>query len=213
MKPDDHNATPVASQRRAPYSYGDAMSLRALLIDDDLRLSDLLTSYLGQNGVAVTHAGDGSRGLSMLDSGAFDVVLLDIMMPGLDGLEVCKRIRAKSSVPILMLTARGDETDRVVGLEMGADDYLAKPFSARELLARIRAVLRRTMPDPERERLTAGEIVIDVGSREVHLSGRNVECTGIEFDLLVALVRRAGRVVPRDALLTLAGRARRCIRE
>jgi DNA-binding response OmpR family regulator len=184
----------------------DTMTIRALLIDDDPRLSELVASYLEQNSVTVVCAPDGTRGLAMLDAGAYDVVLLDVMMPGLDGLEVCKRIRAKSSVPVLMLTAKGDETDRVVGLELGADDYVAKPFSPRELLARIRAVLRRTMPDPARERLVAGDIVIDVAAREVRLGGRPVELTGIEFDLLVALARRAGRVVPRDALLALAGR-------
>jgi DNA-binding response OmpR family regulator len=128
------------------------------------------------------------------------------MMPGMDGLEVCKRIRAKSTVPIVMLTAKGDETDRVVGLELGADDYVSKPFSPRELLARLRAVLRRTHPDVVSERLAVGSITIDVPSREVRRENKPVELTGIEFDILVALVRRAGRVVPRDALLSEAGR-------
>ncbi len=182
------------------------MSLRALLIDDDARFSELLATYLRQNDVAVTHAADGGRGLAALEQGAFDVVLLDVMMPGIDGLEVCRRIRAKNNVPILMLTARGDEADRVVGLELGADDYLAKPFSPRELLARIRAVLRRAMPDPAKELLVAGDITLDVTSREVRRAGKVVDVTGIEFDLLAALARRAGRVVPRDALLSLAGR-------
>src|SRR6266545_2830895 len=109
------------------------MTIRALLIDDDPRFSELLSSYLSQNGVTVTSARDGRRGLEMLDSGAYDVVLLDLMMPGMDGLEVCKRIRAKGSIPVVMLTAKGDETDRVVGLELGADDYLSKPFGPREL--------------------------------------------------------------------------------
>jgi DNA-binding response OmpR family regulator len=156
--------------------------------------------------VSVSHAADGGRGLAQLEQGAFDVVLLDIMMPGLDGLEVCRRIRQKSNVPILMLTAKGDETDRVVGLELGADDYLAKPFSPRELLARIRAVLRRAQPDGAGERLIVGDLDIDVPGRTVRLGGRGVELTGIEFDVLVGLARRAGRVVPRDALLSLAGR-------
>ena len=189
-----------------PYLQNDTMTVRALLIDDDTRIAELLGNYLAQNGVTLAHAPDGTRGLAMLESGAYDLVLLDLMMPGMDGLEVCKRIRAKNTVPIVMLTARGDETDRVVGLEMGADDYIAKPFSPRELLARMRAVLRRAMPDPERERVVAGDIVIDVPSREVRVDGRPVELTGIEFDLLVALARRAGRVVPRDAILSLAGR-------
>ncbi len=128
------------------------------------------------------------------------------MMPGMDGLEVCRRIRAKSSVPVLMLTARGDETDRVVGLELGADDYLPKPFSPRELVARLRAVLRRARPDVGGEQLSASGLTIDVPSRRVSFRGAAVDLTGIEFDILVALVRRAGRVVPRDALLTEAGR-------
>jgi two-component system, OmpR family, response regulator len=116
--------------------------LRVLCIDDDRRLQELLVSWLGQNGVQVTSAYDGSSGIQALETSTFDAVLLDVMMPGMTGLEVLRRIRAKSRVPILMLTAKGDETDRVVGLEIGADDYVPKPFSPRELLARIRAVLR-----------------------------------------------------------------------
>ncbi len=179
---------------------------RVLLIDDDARLFELLASYLGQNGVALVHASDGHRGLAALESDAFDAVLLDVMMPGMDGLEVCKRIRAKSNVPVIMLTAKGDETDRVVGLELGADDYIAKPFGPRELLARLRAVLRRSQPGAVAQKLAIGDVVIDVPSREVTVSGKPADLTGIEFDILVALVRRAGRVVPRDALLGEAGR-------
>jgi DNA-binding response OmpR family regulator len=183
------------------------MTLRALLIDDDPKLSELLVSYLGPHGFVVDHASSGQRGLSALESGAYDLVLLDVMMPGMDGLEVCKRIRQKSRVPIVMLTARGDETDRVVGLELGADDYVPKPFSPRELLARMRAVLRRAMPEASSERLLVGELAIDVEGRRVLLADKNLELTGLEFDLLVALARRAGRVVPREALLELAGRS------
>ncbi|RYE92636.1 MAG: response regulator transcription factor [Myxococcales bacterium] len=183
------------------------MALRVLLIDDDAKLYELLASYLEQNGVTVTCASDGRRGLAALDGGVFDAVLLDVMMPGIDGLEVCRRIRARSNIPVLMLTARGDETDRVVGLELGADDYVAKPFSPRELLARLKAVLRRTSPDAVAERLVSGHISADVPSRRVQLDGREVELTGIEFDILVALLRRAGRVVPREALLSEAGRS------
>lgn len=183
------------------------MASRVLLIDDDVRLPDLLRSYLEQNGVALSHAPDGARGLIMLEQGAFDAVLLDVMMPGMDGLEVCRKIRAKSNVPVIMLTARGDETDRVVGLELGADDYVGKPFSPRELLARLRAVLRRARPEVMSEQLTTGDIRVDVPSRIATLKGAPVELTGIEFDILVALVRRAGRVVPRDALLSEAGRS------
>jgi DNA-binding response OmpR family regulator len=183
------------------------MATRVLLIDDDTRMYELLAQYLGQNGISVTHAADGGRGLAALEAGAYDAVLLDVMMPGMDGLEVCRRIRAKSTVPVLMLTARGDETDRVVGLELGADDYLAKPFSPRELLARLRAVLRRAQPTSVADKMESGGVSIDVAAREVRVGGRLVELTGLEFDLLVALVRRAGRVIPRDALLGEAGRS------
>ena len=182
------------------------MAIRVLIIDDDARLHELLASYLEQNGLTVTVAADGRRGLAALEGGTFDAVLLDLMMPGLDGIEVCKRIRAKSNIPIVMLTAKGDETDRVVGLELGADDYVAKPFSPRELLARLRAVLRRARPDVAGERLTVGDIGVDVPGRTVSISGKPIELTGIEFDVLVALARRAGRVVARDALLSEAGR-------
>jgi two-component system, OmpR family, response regulator len=183
------------------------MTTRVLLIDDDSRMYELLAQYLGQHGLHVTHAPDGGRGLAALEAGAYDAVLLDVMMPGMDGLEVCRRIRAKSAVPILMLTARGDETDRVVGLELGADDYLAKPFGPRELLARLRAVLRRVQPTARAEKLESHGVAIDVPGREVRVGGKRVELTGLEFDLLVALVRRAGRVVPREALLGEAGRS------
>lgn len=184
-----------------------AMASRVLLIDDDERLPELLSSYLAQNGVTLAHAPDGARGLVMLEQGAYDAVLLDVMMPGLDGLEVCRRIRAKSQVPVIMLTARGDETDRVVGLELGADDYVGKPFSPRELLARLRAVLRRSRPEVMSEALQVADVAIDVPARSVTRAGAPIELTGIEFDILVALVRRAGRVVPRDALLSEAGRS------
>ncbi|HTM22141.1 MAG TPA: response regulator, partial [Kofleriaceae bacterium] len=119
------------------------MAVRVLLIDDDPRLAELLGGWLGQNDVALQHARDGQAGLTELAAGAYDAVLLDVMMPGIDGLEVLRRIRARSRVPVIMLTARGDEADRVAGLELGADDYIPKPFSPRELLARVRAVLRR----------------------------------------------------------------------
>jgi DNA-binding response OmpR family regulator len=182
------------------------MALRALLIDDDVRLHELLATYLQQNGLHVTVASDGTKGLAALDANVFDLVLLDVMMPGMDGLEVCKRIRTKSAIPVIMLTAKGDETDRVVGLELGADDYIPKPFSPRELLARVRAVLRRAKPESIAEKITVGDISIDVATREVNVSGKRADLTGIEFDILVALARRAGRVVPREALLSEAGR-------
>jgi len=182
------------------------MSLRILLIDDDQRLHQLLTSYMAPHDVQIASAFDGPRGLAALEASTFDCVLLDCMMPGMDGLEVCRRIRARSQVPIVMLTARGDETDRVVGLELGCDDYVPKPFSPRELLARLRAVLRRASPAAMAETMQIGELVVDVPGRVARVAGKAADLTGIEFDILVALVRRAGRVVPREALLTEAGR-------
>lgn len=183
------------------------MSIRILLIDDDARLFALLDRYLGEQDVRLFHAPDGAKGLERLASdGAVDVVLLDVMMPGLDGLQTLRKIRERSPIPVIMLTARGDETDRVVGLELGADDYVPKPFSPRELLARVRAVLRRSRPEAMGEHLSAAGIAVDVPAREVTVEGRRVDLTGIEFDLLVALLRRAGRAVPRSALLSEAGR-------
>ena len=182
------------------------MTTRVLLIDDDARLFELLERFLTPHQVALEHASDGESGLARLRDGAFDAVLLDVMMPGIDGLEVLRRLRKDTRVPVLMLTARGDETDRVVGLELGADDYVPKPFSPRELLARLRAVLRRLRPELEEERLSAEGIEVDVAARRVRVDGEDVELTGLEFDLLVVLLRRAGRVVPRDAMLRAAGR-------
>ena len=181
--------------------------MRVLLIDDDARLAELLAAYLTPQGVALVHAGGGQAGLGALAGGGFDAVVLDVMMPGMDGLAVLRKLRdAGHRIPVLMLTARGDEADRVVGLELGADDYIAKPFSPRELLARLRTVLRRAQPDTLAEKLTSAGIIVDTGSREAWVDGAPVELTGLELDLLTALLRRAGRVVPRSALLELAGR-------
>lgn len=181
--------------------------MRVLLIDDDARLAELLTGYLGPQEVQLIHAPGGQAGLAQLAAGGFDAVLLDVMMPGMDGLTVLRHLRdAGHRLPVLMLTARGDEADRVVGLELGADDYIGKPFSSRELLARLRAVLRRTAPDQIAGKLTAAGITVDPGAREAWVDGAPVELTGLEIDILIALLRRAGRVVPRTAILELAGR-------
>jgi DNA-binding response OmpR family regulator len=182
------------------------VSLRVLCIDDDVRLYELLASYFRPNGVQLEHAADGMKGLAALAAGVFDAVLLDVMMPGIDGLEVCRRIRQRSKIPVLMLTARGDEADRVVGLEIGADDYIPKPFSPRELLARLRAVLRRTQPTSTGPEIVIGRLAIDVDARQVRMGATPAELTGLEFDILVALARRPGRVVPREILLEQAGR-------
>jgi two-component system, OmpR family, response regulator len=181
--------------------------MRILLCDDDLRLAELLRVYLEPQGVTLVHAISGQLGLAQVGAGGFDAVLLDVMMPGLDGLGVLRAIRATGNrVPVIMLTARGDESDRVVGLELGADDYVPKPFSPREVLARLRAVVRRAAPDTMAERVTAAGITLDVAGREAWVDDRALELTALEFDLLSVLVRRAGRVVPRQALLDLAGR-------
>ena len=190
------------------------MNIRVLLIDDDLRLAELLREYFTPQGVALEHAASGAVGLRMLGVGGFDAILLDVMMPGIDGLEVLRQLRARGvATPVLMLTARGDEADRVVGLELGADDYVAKPFSARELLARLRAVLRRAQPAVGAEQLIVAGITIDVGTRDVRVDGAAIELTALEFDLLLVLARRAGRVVSRENLLELAGRGDTAVSE
>ncbi len=181
--------------------------MQVLLIDDDAKLFELLDQSFREQDVSLTWASDGPRGLALAEGRTFDAVLLDVMMPGMDGLEVCRRLRSRSTVPILMLTARGDEADRIVGLELGADDYVPKPFSARELFARIKAVLRRARPDVQAETMVVGDLVADVAGRIATRGGQSLGLTGLEFDLLVALMRRAGRVVPRDALLAEAGRS------
>lgn len=182
------------------------MTLNVLVIDDDLRLFALLQSYLEQNGIKVRSAPDGLSGLSALRAGGVDAVVLDVMMPGLDGLAVLRKIRELSDVPVIMLTAKGEDTDRVVGLELGADDYLSKPFNPRELLARLRAVVRRTQGTVARKRLQISGLSLDVEGRVAEREGRAISLTGLEFDVLAVLMQRAGRVVPRGDLLELAGR-------
>jgi len=178
----------------------------ALLVEDDLRLAQLVTEYLGLNGVVVTHVADGRQGLEEALRFRYDVVLLDLMLPGRDGLSICRDLRARSDVPILMLTARGEETDRVIGLEMGADDYLSKPFSPRELLARIRALLRRVrgQAGPATAVLRVGELTLDPAARRAVHRGVELDLTGYEFDLLRVLAERAGRILSREQLMELA---------
>ena len=183
------------------------MGLRILIVDDDAKLFELLKSYFEQNDVSALSAPDGQSALALLESEVVDAVLLDVMMPGMDGLTVLRKLREKSQVPVIMLTAKGDETDRVVGLELGADDYLPKPFAPRELLARLRAVLRRTQSDLLGRRMNVSGVTVDLDARSVERDAASVSLTGLEFDILVALMTRAGRVVPRSALLELAGRS------
>jgi DNA-binding response OmpR family regulator len=182
------------------------VAIRALLIDDDPKLASLLATYLAPHEVHLAHAPDGPRGLAAVAAGGVDIVVLDIMMPGMDGLDVLRRLRERSAIPVVMLTARGDETDRVVGLELGADDYLAKPVYPRELLARIRAVLRRVAPRAPDRTIVLGDLELDPAGREARIGQTTLDLTAVEFDLLLALGERAGRVVSRDALWEAAGR-------
>ncbi len=176
-----------------------------LVIDDDPGITSLLAEYLQARGLAVLTAPEGDSGLARLRGGGVDLVILDVMMPGKDGFEVCREIRAEGNIPVIMLTARGDEMDRIVGLELGADDYLPKPFNPRELLARIHAVLRRRggAPKPS-EVVSAAGIRLDPERRDVRVDGQPVELTTTEFELLRVLVAAAGRVVPRERLMELA---------
>ena len=179
---------------------------RVLVIDDDGELCGLVAEYLAPEGFSVESVVDGVRGLDRALSGDHLLVVLDVMLPGLNGFEVLRRIRAKSRIPVLLLTARGEDVDRIVGLEIGADDYLPKPFNPRELVARIRAILRRTKsgeksgtPAPS-EILRVGDVELDSGTRVVLLKGRPVDLTSVEFGLLQVLLREAGQVVPRERL-------------
>jgi DNA-binding response OmpR family regulator len=174
-----------------------------LLIEDDRRLAEMLSEYLGEAGFSVSVAGDGRTGLARLAAEPYDALVLDLMLPDMDGLEVCRRLRAFSDVPVLMLTARGDAMDRVVGLEIGADDYLPKPFEPRELLARLRAILRRRDRTRSSSVLRFGRLEIDRDARCVRVDGAERTLTGHQFALLVALAERAGRVLSRDTLMDL----------
>jgi DNA-binding response OmpR family regulator len=175
--------------------------MRALLVDDDHELGRLLREYLGPHGVSLDHVDDGPQALDRLTVEDYDVVLLDVMLPTLDGFEVCRLIRGKHDVAVVMLTARGDDTDRVVGLELGADDYVPKPFNPRELLARMRAVLRRSRPKaPTLERVEVGNLVVDVPGHRATLGGNELALTSFEFRILVVLAQRAGDTVTREEL-------------
>jgi DNA-binding response OmpR family regulator len=176
---------------------------RILLIEDDLRLAEMVSSYLGAAGFSVTHAPTGNAGIALAVRDGFDALILDLMLPDIDGLEVCRRVRTRTGTPILMLTARGDAMDRVVGLEMGADDYLPKPFEPRELLARLKAILRRQGREEPREVLRFGRLQIDPAALEVRLDGAPRPLTSHQFALLLVLARHAGRVMSREAIMDL----------
>jgi len=181
-----------------------------LIVDDDAEIRSLLSQYLAKNGLRVTAAADGRAMWRALDAGGIDLIVLDLMLPGDDGLTLCRNLRAKSDVPVIMLTARGEETDRIVGLEMGADDYLAKPFSARELLARIKAILRRARSLPENlqpdnaRRIRFADWVLDTARRQI-ISAANVvtPLSGAEYRLLRIFLSHPNRVLNRDQLVDL----------
>ena len=172
-------------------------------MDDDAELCALLGEFLEREGFAVEFAHDGPAGLEKAVSGAADLVVLDVMLPGWDGFEILRRLRPRSPVPVIMLTARGEDVDRIVGLELGADDYLPKPFNPRELAARIRAVLRRyeQRPPAASGRVEINGVALDPGTRAVYSNGKLVELTTFEFDILEMLMRSAGRVLSRDRLM------------
>jgi DNA-binding response OmpR family regulator len=176
---------------------------RILLIEDDPRLAEMVAEYLGESGFRVSRAASGAAGMEQLAREAFDALVLDLMLPDIDGLELCRQLRTKSDIPVLMLTARGDSTDRVVGLEIGADDYLPKPFQPRELLARLRAILRRRGACAA-QALRFGRLEIDRDARSVRLDGADKALTSYQFALLVALAQNAGRVLSREQLMDLA---------
>ena len=177
--------------------------MRILLIDDDAELCALLEEFLKREGFEVESEQEGNQGLQKARAGGVDLIVLDVMLPGIDGFEILRRLRPQSKTPVIMLTARGEDVDRIVGLELGADDYLPKPFNPRELAARIRAVLRRyeARPPEPSARLEVNGVTIDPGSREAFSNGKRVELTTFEFDILEMLMRSAGRVLSRDALM------------
>jgi DNA-binding response OmpR family regulator len=176
---------------------------RILLIEDDPRLAAMVSEYLGEAGFHVSTAAAGRVGLEQLRREPYDALVLDLMLPDIDGLEVCRQLRATSDTPVLMLTARGDTMDRVVGLEIGADDYLPKPFEPRELLARLRAILRRRQSSRASDVLRFGRLEIDRDARVVRVDGAERSLTGHQFTLLVSLAEKAGRVLSRDTLMDL----------
>jgi DNA-binding response OmpR family regulator len=179
------------------------MTHRILLVDDDARLATMVADYLGEAGLPTTRVGTGAEAQRLLKHDSFDALILDLTLPDMDGLDLCRRIRAESSLPVLMLTARGDPLDRVVGLELGADDYLPKPFEPRELLARLKAILRRGQSGASTDVLRFGRLEIDRGARVARVDGEVRALTGFQFTLLLVLAERAGRVLSRDALMEL----------
>lgn len=181
---------------------------RILLIDDDIELCELVSEFLTSEGFAVASVHDGEQGVNQVLSNDYGLIVLDVMLPNLNGFEVLRRVRSAKRTPIIMLTARGEDVDRIIGLELGADDYLPKPFNPRELVARIRAVLRRMQPiaskDTGEEKIIVGEIDLSKSSRVVRCNGLLIDLTSAEFDLLELLMQSAGKVVTREEIARLA---------
>jgi DNA-binding response OmpR family regulator len=177
------------------------MAEQILLIEDDDRLAGMVRDYLGESDFIVTIAGTGTEGLALQLARDFDAIILDIMLPDIDGLEICKTVRARAEIPILMLTAKGDPVDRIVGLELGADDYLPKPFEPRELLARLKAILRRGTRGKTNDILRFGRLEIDAQAMEARIDGRPCLLTTHQFRLLEIMAKAAGRVLSRDYLM------------
>lgn len=179
------------------------MTAKILLVEDDPRLARMVEDYLREGGFSVMHAASGKGGVEMAQRTPFDAIILDLMLPDIDGLEVCRQIRTQARTPILMLTARGDALDRIIGLEMGADDYLPKPFEPRELLARLRAVLRRSQAAPAANILRFGRLEVDKDAREVRIDGLHRPLTAYQYEITLAMAERAGRVLSRETLFDL----------
>ena len=175
---------------------------RILVIDDDRDLTEMLAEYLAPEGFEVQIAHTGEEGLACAQASEFALIILDVMLPEINGFEVLRRLRTQSACPVIMLTARGQELDRIVGLEVGADDYLGKPFSARELLARMNAVLRRTQSGPLKtgDALSVGDVSLNTAARTVHCKGKLIDLTSLEFDVLKMLLHAAGQIVSRERL-------------
>lgn len=176
---------------------------KVLIVDDDEELCELVSEYLSVEGFETQCVHDGESGLSAAVGGTYDLAILDVMLPKMNGFEVLRQLREKSKLPVLMLTARGDDTERIVGLEIGADDYLPKPFNPRELVARLRAILRRMQPGDEEsagEKIKVDDLELSPTSRSVKLAGEDLTLTSVEFDLLAALLREAGKVVRKEDL-------------
>ncbi|WP_251095971.1 response regulator transcription factor [Streptomyces sp. Caat 7-52] len=174
---------------------------RILVVDDDATVAEIVAGYLGRAGYTVDRADDGPSALARAAAGRPDLVVLDLMLPGMDGLEVCRRLRATAPVPVVMLTARGDEDDRILGLEVGADDYVTKPFSPRELVLRVRSVLRRTLPATDARPLAAAGLAVDPGARRATRNGTELALTLREFDLLAFFLGHPGKAYSREDLM------------